>query len=596
MQITFAGTLPFTAVNNISFSIGKGKTLAIVGESGSGKSLTALAIMGLLPAKAISNVQSFSFQSLKTQISTPQSQFLIPNLAYRQAGSKQLIPQLSRGKDAGMVFQEPMSSLNPVMRIGKQLAEAILTHQKISVKDGKQLAIDWLGKVQLPDPAGMYDHYPHQLSGGQKQRVMIAMAMCNHPALLIADEPTTALDVTVQLEIIRLMHFLQQEHGSAMIFITHDLGLAATIADDVLVMYKGEMIEYGAVSQVLKQPQHPYTKALLACRPSAGQKGYRLPIVADFMGEDKEKDTALITERPQNKKQLVQASSPLVQASSPQVQASSPQVQASSPQVQASSLEPLLDVENLRIWFTEEKNMFGKPLSYFKAVDGVSFTLNKGEVLGLVGESGCGKSTLSRALVGLLSAHDGEIFFKGEDLTKISLREWGRVRKKIQMIFQDPYSSLNPRMTIGDMLTEPLMVHNMVPKNELQKEAKRLLGLVQLPADSLTCYPHQFSGGQRQRIGIARALALRPELLICDESVSALDVSIQAQILNLLKDLQQEFELTYLFISHDLSVVHYISDRVMVMQAGKIVETGDAEQVLKQPKEAYTRKLVEAVH
>ena len=560
LTVAFTGVQPFTAVNNISFSIGKGKTLAIVGESGSGKSLTALAIMGLLPANAISNVQSFSFQGQDDQIGTP---IPIPN-------SKHPIPRLAMGKDAGMVFQEPMSSLNPVMSIGKQLRESIFTHQKISAKEGKQLAIDWLGKVQLPDPARMYDRYPHQLSGGQKQRVMIAMAMCNHPALLIADEPTTSLDVTVQHEIIRLMHFLQQEHGSAMIFITHDLGLAATIADDVLVMFKGEMIEYGAVSQVLKQPQHPYTKALIACRPSVAQKGYRLPIVADFLSEAP------------------------AHASMPEL--SLPQVQASSPQVQASSLEPLLDVKDLRIWFTEEKNMFGKPLSYFKAVDGVSFTLNKGEVLGLVGESGCGKSTLSRALVGLLPAHDGEILFKGEDLTKISLHEWSLVRRKIQMIFQDPYSSLNPRMTIGDMLTEPLMVHNMVPKNELQKEAKRLLSLVQLSTDSLTRYPHQFSGGQRQRIGIARALALRPELLICDESVSALDVSIQAQILNLLKDLQQEFELTYLFISHDLSVVHYISDHVMVMQAGKIVETGEAEQVLRQPKKDYTRKLVEATH
>ena len=546
LTITFAGVHPFTAVNNISFSIGKGKTLAIVGESGSGKSLTALALMGLLPANSKFKIQNSKFGS--------------NDISFSNIGLG-----LIRGKDIAMVFQEPMSSLNPVMCIGKQLSESILTHQKISVKEGKQLAIDWLGKVQLPDPARMYGRYPHQLSGGQKQRVMIAMAMCNHPALLIADEPTTALDVTVQHEIIRLMYFLQQEHGSAMIFITHDLGLAATIADDVLVMYKGEMIEYGAVSQVLKQPQHPYTKALLACRPSAGQKGHRLPIVADFMGEAP-------------------------------VQVPSPLVPTFSPQVQASSLELLLNVKDLRIWFTEEKNMFGKSLSYFKAVDGVSFTLNKGEVLGLVGESGCGKSTLSRALIGLLPAHDGEILFKGEDLTKISLHEWTRVRRKIQMIFQDPYSSLNPRMTIGDMLTEPLMVHNMVPKSELQKEAKRLLGLVQLPADSINRYPHQFSGGQRQRIGIARALALRPELLICDESVSALDVSIQAQILNLLKDLQQEFELTYLFISHDLSVVHYISDRVMVMQAGKIIETGDAEQVLKQPKEDYTRKLVEAAH
>jgi len=403
------------------------------------------------------------------------------------------------------------------------------------------------------------------LSGGQKQRVMIAMAMCNHPALLIADEPTTALDVTVQQEIIRLMAYLQQEHQSAMIFITHDLALAATIADEVLVMYKGEMMEYGPAAKVLQSPQHPYTQALLASKPSPEKKGYHLPIVADFLEAAKAQQTVV----------------PLLR----------------TPSLPADiTASPLLQVSNLRIWFPTEKNMLGKPVDYYKAVDDVSFTLRKGEVLGLVGESGCGKSTLSRSLVGLLPVHSGSINFDGEDLAALPIREWAHVRRKIQMIFQDPYSSLNPRMTIGDMLTEPLLVHNMVPKQGLKKEALRLLDLVQLPAESMNRYPHQFSGGQRQRIGIARALSLRPELLICDESVSALDVSIQAQILNLLKDLQQEFNLTYLFISHDLSVVHYISDRVMVMHAGKIVESGEAEQVLKHPQDIYTQRLVAATH
>ncbi|MCW3123870.1 MAG: transporter ATP-binding protein [Flavipsychrobacter sp.] len=542
LQISFTGKDTFTAVNNISFNIGKGKTLAIVGESGSGKSLTALALMGLQPTTASVNGDMLLTAGNTTSPLTPYN-----------------LQQL-RGKEIGMVFQEPMSSLNPVMTIGKQLRESILIHQNISKEAGKQLAIDWLGKVQLPEPAKMYDRYPHQLSGGQKQRVMIAMAMCNHPALLIADEPTTALDVTVQQEIIRLMHYLQQEHQSAMIFITHDFALAATIADDVLVMYKGEMMEYGPAAEVLRSPQHAYTQALLACRPAADKKGYRLPIVADFL----------------NTEQIVQTKVPI----------------APTP----VSSGTLLEVKDLRIWFPEDKNLLGKPLSYFKAVDDVSFTLRKGEVLGLVGESGCGKSTLSRSLVGLLPVHSGSIDFEGEDLTQVPIREWARVRRKIQMIFQDPYSSLNPRMTIGDMLMEPLMVHNMVPKQGLQKEALRLLDLVQLPADTFHRYPHQFSGGQRQRIGIARALSLKPELLICDESVSALDVSIQAQILNLLKDLQQQFGLTYLFISHDLSVVHYISDRVMVMHDGKIVESGDAEQVLKHPQDAYTQKLVAATH
>jgi len=545
LQISFAQPKAFTAVNNISFSIGKGKTLAIVGESGSGKSLTALAIMGLLPKNA----------TLKGEL------ILRTNTTDLRLTTHDL--RLIRGNEIGMVFQEPMSSLNPVMSIGKQLSEAILIHQKIPRSEAKKLAIDWLNKVQLPDPIKIYSRYPHQLSGGQKQRVMIAMAMCNHPALLIADEPTTALDTTVSQEIIRLMHFLQQEHQSAMIFITHDLALAATIADEVLVMYKGEMVEYGEATQVLQHPLQPYTQALLACRPTAENKGRRLPIIADFLNNE-------ITTGSINFSEVL-------------------------PLIPVNTAAPLFAVKDLRIWFPEHKNLLGKPSHYLKAVDDVSFTLNRGEVLGLVGESGCGKSTLSRSLVGLIPAHSGEIIFNGRDLTKISLKEWAGVHTKIQMIFQDPYSSLNPRMTIGDALGEPLMVHKMVPKNEMQKEARRLLDIVQLPAEAMHRYPHQFSGGQRQRIGIARALALRPQLLICDEIVSSLDVSIQALVLNLLKDLQREFDLTYLFISHDLAVVHYFSDKVMVMQAGKIIEQGYAEEVLLRPKEPYTQRLIDAM-
>ena len=533
LNIAFSGEQPFTAVRDLSFSIDKGKTLAIVGESGSGKSLTALALMGLLPKGAeVSGDIVLQGQNSKNQI--------------------------LRGKDVGMVFQEPMNALNPVMRVGRQLEEAILAHQNISNTEAKKLAIEWLDKVQLPQPDKMYDRYPHQLSGGQKQRVMIAMAMCNHPALLIADEPTTALDATVQQEIIRLMSYLQQEHQSAMIFITHDLQLAATIADEVLVLYKGEMVEYGTVEEVLQHPKEAYTKALIACKPSAGQKGYPLPAVGDFL----DNKGVRATEQPYKN---------------------------------VATDVPMLEVKNVRIWFADGKNIFGTPESYIKAVDDVSFVLKKGETLGLVGESGCGKSTLSRSIVGLIPVHSGEILFNNEDLAKLQVKGWRSMRRHIQMVFQDPYSSLNPRMTIYDTLAEPLMVHGIVPKSELQKEAKRLVNLVQLPVDALNRYPHQFSGGQRQRIGIARALALRPELLICDESVSALDVSIQAQILNLLKELQEELQLTYLFISHDLSVVYYISDRVMVMHAGKIVESGAAEQVLKQPKDEYTRRLIAAM-
>ncbi len=549
LSIKFEGTRPFTAVNHLSFQIGKGETLAIVGESGSGKSLTALAIMGLLPKAATSH------GAMTLQVAGKE-------LPLTNSSRAQL-----RGKEMGMVFQEPMSALNPVMSIGRQLKEAIMQHQAITGAAGKQLAMDWLDKVQLPEPPKIYDRYPHQLSGGQKQRVMIAMAMCNHPALLIADEPTTSLDATVQQEIIRLMRYLQDEHQSAMIFITHDLSLAAAIANDVLVMYKGEAVEYGKSSQVLQQPQHPYTRALLACRPSPGQKGHRLPVVADFM---------VTEEVAPHPKELPTV--PLVVAKEDD-----------------SIKEPLLTVSDLGVWFPENKDMLGRPVSYFKAVDDVSFSLHKGEVLGLVGESGCGKSTLSKSLVGLLPVHSGSILFDGKDLAQMPLHQWHDVRRQIQMIFQDPYSSLNPRMTIGDMLMEQLMVHKIVPARELQKEAVRLLDLVQLPASSLHHYPHQFSGGQRQRIGIARALALRPQLLLCDESVSALDVSIQAQILNLLKDLQQEFQLTYIFISHDLSVVHYISDRILVMRNGKIVESGTADQVLSQPENAYTQRLIAAM-
>lgn len=531
----------FVAVNGISFAIAQGKTLAIVGESGSGKSLTALALMGLLPkGAAISGSLQLNTNNQAHNLTT--------------IDSKQW--QQLRGTEMGMVFQEPMSSLNPVMKIGKQLAEVILTHQQVDKITAKQQAIEWLRKVQLPNPEKLYERYPHQLSGGQKQRVMIAMAMCNKPVLLIADEPTTALDVTVQQEVIALMRNLQQEHHTAMIFITHDLALASQIADEVLVMYKGEVMEYGRAEDVLQHPQHAYTKALLACKPNAANKGKRLPIVADFL-----------------------------QGNAP----------TTTQQTDAPIGDTLLRVNNLRVWFTENKDWLGRPVDYFKAVDDVSFELKRGEVLGLVGESGCGKSTISRSMMGLLPVHEGQILFNNEDLAKLHAKDWTRIRRQIQMVFQDPYASLNPRMTVGDMLMEPMRTHNIVPRSELQKEARRLLDLVQLPADSMKRYAHQFSGGQRQRIGIARALGLRPQLMICDESVSALDVSVQAQILNLLKDLQREFNLTYLFISHDLNVVHYISHRVMVMQAGHIVEAGEATQVLQQPHNDYTKRLIAAM-
>lgn len=541
LNISFGDKEVFVAVNDLSFSLEKGKTLAIVGESGSGKSLSALSLIGLLPIEAQVNG--------KATLYVDEEEYSL-NSVERKKGVK--------GKLIGMVFQEPMSALNPVMKIGKQLKEAIVTHQRISKQEAKALTVDWLGKVKLPQPEKIYDRYPHELSGGQKQRVMIAMAMCNNPSLLIADEPTTALDVTVQREVVLLMKALQKEQGTAMIFITHDLNLAAKTADDLLVMYKGNAVEHGAVHKVLHTPQHKYTKALLACRPSPEQKGERLPIVADFLERDQNAGTA-------EKHQLT------------------------------TSNDTLLEVCGLKVYFEQKKGWLTKASTPFKAVDDVSFSLKKGEVLGLVGESGCGKSTISKALMGLLPITAGNIYFQGKDLTTLDSKAWSAMRREMQIIFQDPFASLNPRMTVGEMLKEPMLVHGIVAKKDVDKEAKRLLASVHLPQDALKRYPHQFSGGQKQRLGIARALALRPKLIICDESVSALDVSVQAQILNLLKELQEQFELSYLFISHDLNVVHYISDRVLVMRAGKIVEEGTAHQVLHHPAHEYTQALVAAI-
>lgn len=550
LRISFAGDPEFVAVKDLSFQLAAGDTLAIVGESGSGKSLTALALMGLLPKTA----------SVKGQM------FIYTGNEQRSLGSSSLADwQRLRGKVVSMVFQEPMSALNPVMKVGKQLAESIRAHQQISEKAAKQLAVEWFGKVQLPEPEKIYHRYPHELSGGQKQRVMIAMAMCHHPDVLIADEPTTALDVTVQQEIIALMQQLQEEYQTSLIFITHDLALAAQIASNVLVMYRGEVMEYGLTDEVLYHPQHPYTKALLACRPAANKKGERLPVVADFWNSETGETFVL------------------------------PEHAAIKNQATKTEKEIILEAADVNIWFAQEKNIFGKTLQYFKAVDGVSFDLYKGETLGLVGESGCGKSTLSKSLMGLLPVKEGHIFFNGKDLAHLDHAGWTEVRRQMQMIFQDPFSSLNPRLTVGEIITEPMLAHGLFPGKQAQQETLRLLDLVQLPSNAYHLYPHQFSGGQRQRIGIARALGLQPQVLICDESVSALDVSIQAQILNLLKDLQQRLQLTYLFISHDLSVINYMSDRIMVMQKGKLVEVNTADEIIRHPSNPYTQKLILAM-
>ncbi|KAI9459574.1 nickel-transporting ATPase [Russula earlei] len=540
------------ALRNIHLTVNRGEIVAIVGESGSGKSVTSLSILQLLPSPPA--IYRHGEILLTTDDTT---------IDLLQAPAQQL--QRIRGNDVAMIFQEPMSSLNPVFTCGYQVMEAILLHSALSRTDAKQRAIALFEKVQLPDPASIFYRYPHQLSGGQKQRVMIAMAMSCEPSLLICDEPTTALDVTVQQNILRLIKALQQQNNMGVIFITHDLGVVAEIADRVIVLYKGQIVEENTTEQLFTHPKHPYTRALLACRPALYQKGQRLPVVADFIEKS-------IDDRPQT-------------------------IVSKQPWSMDHGLSTaLLSIQNLKVYYPSAKTFLGKVKNYTKAVDDVSFEVYEGETLGLVGESGCGKSTLGRAILQLTGATGGKILYKGEDLLYMNTSRLRALRKDIQIIFQDPYSSLNPRMTIGDAIAEPLRVHGLVSTAAKRKERViALLEQVGLQAVHYHRYPHEFSGGQRQRIVIARALALEPSFIICDESVSALDVSVQAQVLNLLNDLKQSFGFTAIFISHDLSVVRYISDRIIVMNKGKIEEMGEAEQVYNHPASAYTKKLIASI-
>ena len=534
------------AVKNISLLVNRGELLAIVGESGSGKSVTSLSILRLLPS--------------------PPASYPSGEIIFTEENSIDLLKmrpkelQSIRGNKIAMIFQEPMSSLNPVMSCGKQIVEAIQQHRDVSFSEARKQTIEWFEKVKLPDPGKIFDRYPHQLSGGQKQRVMIAMAMSCHPSLLICDEPTTALDVTVQKTILELIKDLQEEHNIGVIFITHDLGVVAEIADRVAIMYKGEIIEQGIAADIFRNPGHPYTKALLACRPALHPKGERLPIVSDFL---EEKSTAVLN---QNEPAPTQISNKI-----------------------------LAEVKNLSVHFPGRKNFFGKPLGYTKAVDNVSLSIFEGETLGLVGESGCGKTTLGRTLLRLIEPTAGKIIINGVDITELHSKQLMELRKDVQLVFQDPFSSLNPRLTIGDAIAEPMYKVKGDNRKTAKKKVLELLDKVNLPAHYADRYPHEFSGGQRQRIVIARALSLSPDLLVCDESVSALDVSVQAQVLNLLNDLKKELGLTMLFISHDLSVVRYMSNRIAVMKSGKIVELGDAEQVYYHPKESYTKSLIASI-
>lgn len=544
------------ALKNITLTVNRGEVVAIVGESGSGKSVTSLSILQLLPSPPAHYPSG--------EILFAEDGNAVIDLLKKDCHSLQDI----RGNKIAMIFQEPMTSLNPVMTCGKQVMEALQLHKKLSKAAAKQKTLDWFNKVKLPDPEAAFDRYPHQLSGGQKQRVMIAMAMCCEPSLLICDEPTTALDVTVQKTILQLIKELQQQSNMGVIFITHDLGVVAEIADRAVVMYKGEIVEENNVRSLLTAPQHSYTKALMACRPVNHQRGERLPVVSDFLRITDDRLQTTATVHPAKDSSVVHG--PLS--------------------------EILLEAKRLSVWFPAKKTLFGKATSYTKAVDDISFEVYKGETLGLVGESGCGKTTLGRALLRLIEPTSGTINYNGIDLTAKKREELRSLRKDIQIVFQDPYSSLNPRLTIGSAIAEPLRVHHIVSTEKARKEkVMELLEKVNLKAEHFSRYPHEFSGGQRQRIVIARALALNPSFIICDESVSALDVSVQAQVLNLLNDLKKEFGFTVIFISHDLSVVRYISDRIMVMNKGKIEESGKADDIYFNPQSAYTQKLIASI-
>ena len=557
--ITESGTT--SAVKNISIQINQGETVAIVGESGSGKTVTSLSILQLLPsppAKYKSGEILFSDNG--------KDSFDILKLNNREL-------RKIRGNKISMIFQEPMTSLNPVKTCGKQVVEALQIHQNVSEREAKAKTIELFGKVKLPDPSTIYKRYPHEISGGQKQRVMIAMAISCNPSLLIADEPTTALDVTVQKTILQLIKELQLKQNMSVIYITHDLALVAEIADRVIVMYQGEVVESGTIREIFITPKHPYTKALLACRPNASMKGKRLPVISDFLAASNDSANHLVENWSENWHLHLRENNNSTK--------------------QHSLKEPLLKVKNLKVYFPEKKNFFGKILKEFKAVDDVSFEVQKGETVGLVGESGCGKTTLGRSLIRLIKPTSGNILFNGTDIALIPDEKLRKMRKDIQIIFQDPYGSLNPRLTIGDAITEPMKIHSILPTPKQRKEkAISILEKVDLKPEFFNRYPHEFSGGQRQRICIARALVLNPDFIICDESVSALDVSVQAQVLNLLNDLKAEFGFTCIFISHDLGVVHYISNRIMVMNKGKIEESGTANEIYYHPKTEYSQRLI----
>ena len=561
------------AVDNISFDIVKGETLGIVGGSGSGKSVTSLAIMQLLqkPAGKVS----------KGEIWFNSRQFGKVDLSKLSKSEMRKI----RGKEIAMIFQEPMTSLNPVYTCGNQVMESILLHEKnISYKAAKARTIELFKKVKLPDPERKFKTYPHEISGGQKQRVMIAMALSCNPSLLIADEPTTALDVTVQKAILDLMQILSADKDTSIIFISHDLGVITEIADQVMVMYQGKVQEQGEIMDVFGNPKHPYTKGLLSCRPRLDIKMKVLPTVNDFMELNEE---GIIVEKSSHKYNSVGEALLFNFLTEDEIQERN---------VELAKQESILEVKNLKTYFPIRKGLIRRATEYVKAVDDVSFDVFPGETVGLVGESGCGKTTLGRTILRLVEPTEGEIIFEGKKINDYSRSELRHLRRDMQIIFQDPYSALNPRISIGEAIMEPMRLHKVLDNNAQRREKViDLLETVNMKADHFNRYPHEFSGGQRQRICIARTLSLNPKFIIADESVSALDVSVQAQVLNLLNDLKEKFNLTYIFISHDLSVVKFMSDRIIVMNKGKIEEIDYAEEIYEQQKTEYTKKLIDAI-
>ncbi|TAE67941.1 MAG: ABC transporter ATP-binding protein [Bacteroidetes bacterium] len=561
-----------TAVDNISFGVYKGETLGIVGESGSGKSVTSLAIMGLLPIGRKCKISGeIWFRSrlygVIDILKTPEHQL------------KEI-----RGKELGMIFQEPMTSLNPVYTCGNQVLEALTWHEKgLSKQDAKKRVIELFTKVELPEPEKKYYAYPHEISGGQKQRVMIAMALACNPLLLIADEPTTALDVTNQKTILDLLENLMVEFNTSILFITHDLGVIAEISDFVMVMYRGKVVEDGDLWATFNTPQHAYTKGLLACRPRLDIKMKILPTVSDFMEVD---EKGVISEKRQGYNSVGLAL----------LDNFVPDEDSKDHAIALQTKEPIIKIQNLKVYYPLHKTIFGKSKEFRKAVDDVSFDVYPGETIGLVGESGCGKSTIGRTLMRLIEPTAGKILFEGKDITEYNSRELRKYRNEMQIVFQDPYSSLNPRMTIGESILEPMLVHKIYENNKIRKEkVYELLEEVGLKSDFYNRYPHEFSGGQRQRICIARTLSMNPRFIVADESVSALDVSVQAQVLNLLNELKVKFNLTYIFISHDLSVVKFMADRIVVMNQGKIEEIDFAYEIYENPKTKYAQQLIAAI-